>query len=290
MSELDEITAAFQLEQEARKKCQSRMEKEKSDKQIIVQRLHSESSSNASRIHELQSHLEEVKKLVESREDLKGKREAARAARLELHAEKKALEMELALAKELDSKTKTEGLTVEDSLRQVDALRQLNDEKQAKQVLPGEREYESLVQQETELKSLIGDAQNDPSLMDLKTTIEELQQRLKDVNQECSELSAELDTKQMEKDERAAQAEHQKHSTAAEIEALQEEVAAVQESNVDIEKSISRLKRKIQEKSGGKELAVLQQKLRIFQSGADLLKKTAKKEKNVLNQDPDHFD
>ncbi|GAX16591.1 hypothetical protein FisN_7Lh322 [Fistulifera solaris] len=290
LTELDENTAALQSEEEVREKHQSEMEKEKLDKQVVLQRLHSESSSNALRIAELKAHLEEAKKLVDIREQLKTKREAARAMRLELHNEKKTLEIELASSKELAAKAKAEDLMVEDSLQEVDLLRQQNDETQAKQVLPGEREYESLLQQELELKSLIGDGQNDSSFTDLRTTIDNLQQRLDDVKKECSEYSAELEKKMMEKDELDAKAESQQNSASAAIQVLQEELSTMKEDNTKVENSINGLRRKIHDKSGGKELAMLKQKLRIFQSGADLLKSTAKKEKSILNHDSDHFD
>jgi predicted nucleic acid-binding Zn-ribbon protein len=290
LAELNENTDALQAEQEAREKHRSEMEKEKLDKQVVLQRLNAERSSNASRIAELKAHLEEAKKLVDLREGLKTKREAARATRLELHNEKKTLEIELASIKELAAKAKAEDFMVEESMREVDVLRQQNDETQAKQVLPGEREYESLLQQEIELKSLLGDAQNDPTFIDLKITIDNLQQRLDDVKKECSEYSAEQEKKKMEKDELDAKAESHQNSISAEIQGLQEELSAVQEDNAEVENSINGLRRKIHDKSGGKELALLKQKLRIYQQGADLLKLTAKKEKRILNHDSDHFD
>ncbi len=280
----------MQSEQEAREKNRTAMEKEKLDKQILLQRLNAESSSNALRIAELKAHLEDAKKLVDLGQELKVKREAARAGRLELHNEKITLEIELASIKQLAATAKAEDLLVEESLREVDVFRQENDGKQAKQVLPGEREYESLLQQEIELKSLIGDAQNDPSSIDLKTTIYNLQQRLDDVKKECSEYSTALEKKKMEKDELDAKAESQQNSVSAEIQVLQEELSALQEDSAGVENSINGLRRKIHDKSGGKELAMLKQKLRIFQSGADLLKSTAKKEKSILDHESDLFD
>lgn len=289
LTELDENSVAFQSEKEDIENSRLRMEKEKCEKETILQCLTSETTSNANRITKLKEQLEEAKKLIDLREELKRNREAARATRLELHSEKEALENELATTKDIAAQAKIEALKIEESMLEVDVLRRQNDENQEKQVLPGEREHDSLLQQETELKSLIREVQNDPAQIELKSTIDKLQQRLNDVLKECTDFSAEFEKKRKEMEEQDDVVKQRTHSTTAEIEMLRAEVSAVQQNNAEVEDSISQLDRKIQEKSGGKELEMLKQKLRIFQSGARLLKTTAKNEKDILNLGSDHF-
>ena len=233
----------------------------------------------------VEKQLQEAQELIKSREAKKAKREAIRAERLQLKTKKEAIEKALAATKEKMEESKRLILKNQSKAAAIDKIREENDKLECERVLPGRSEYEELCKQKEKLIAWIEADKNNPTILELTKSVEADKQELKTLQQENELIACELDEKQTKLVECKRILDDHKDAVGKELASVEEAVAALEEECAAKRRAIAKQKSRLESKKTT--TAELRLKLEALRRGNELLKQSARAEKEIRDMSTD---